>query len=341
MIGEDVVGEGADHHTRGRVCSPNSLSPALGEDWGSAGVLARRGRRPAGHIFRRFCLALLSALLFFCCATHTFAATTNAAPTAALPPVAAISPEQLSQSIDQVLQKREFAWRMPREKPVESDAPKSPLGRVLQSFGDMIRDAIRAAAHGLRKALEWLGDVLSKLWPGNLPRQSGLSGWSSGVLYSLQILLLFLIATLVGVLAVFILRAYRRRRRHAVVLTEPLAARPDLSDENLAADQLPEDGWLNLAREMMEDGNLRLALRAFYLAGLAHLAARGMISIAIFKSNREYESELRRRARAASEVQDAFSQNVAVFDWAWYGLNEVTQDALQRFQFNLALIRSC
>jgi hypothetical protein len=301
----------------------------------SAGVPARRGRRPAGHIFQSCCLALLSALLFLSCPTPASTSPTNNAP------AGAISPEQLSQSIDQVLQKREFAWRMPREKPVESDAPKSWLGRVLQSFGDMIRDAIRAAAHGLRKALEWLGDVLSKLWPGNLSRQSGLTGWSSGVLYSLQILLLFLIATLVGVLAVFILRAYRRRRRPAVVLAEPVAARPDLSDENLAADQLPEDGWLNLAREMMEDGNLRLALRAFYLAGLAHLAAREMISIAIFKSNREYESELRRRARAASEVQDAFSQNVAVFDWAWYGLNEVTQDALQRFQFNLALIRSC
>ena len=109
----------------------------------------------------------------------------------------------------------------------------------------------------------------------------------------------------------------------------------------MGADQLPEDGWLKLAREMVEDGNLRLALRAFYLAGLAHLAAREMISIAVFKSNREYEAELRRRARAQSEVQDAFSQNVAVFDWAWYGLHEVTQDALVQFQFNLARIRAC
>jgi hypothetical protein len=294
-----------------------------------------------GHIFQHCCVALLSALLFFCCAPLTFAATTNAASAAAPPPAGAVSPEQLSQSIDQVLQRREFAWRMPREKEVESDAPQSWLARVLQSLGDMIREALKAIAHGLGKALGWIVDMLSKLWPSHIPRQSGLSGWSSGLLYSLQILLLFLIATLAGVLAVLILRAYRRRRRPAVLLAEPVAARPDLSDENLAADQLPEDGWLNLAREMMEDGNLRLALRAFYLAGLAHLAAKEMISIAIFKSNREYETELRRRARAASEVQEAFSQNVAVFDWAWYGLNDVTQDALQHFQFNLALIRSC
>jgi len=307
----------------------------------SAGLPARRGRRPAGHIFQRFCAAFLSALIFFCCAPASSAATTNAPAAAAPPPAGAISPEQLSQSIDQVLQKREFAWRMPREKEVESDDQKGWLASALQSVGDMIRDAVRAAGRGLRKALEWIIDMVSKLWPDKPARQPGLSGWSSGLLYSLQILLLFLIAALVGVLAVLILRAYRRRRRANVILAEPVLARPDLSDENLAADQLPEDGWLNLAREMMEDGNLRLALRAFYLAGLAHLASREMISIAIFKSNREYESELRRRARAASEVQDAFSQNVAAFDWAWYGLHDVTQDALQRFQFNLALIRSC
>ena len=169
----------------------------------------------------------------------------------------------------------------------------------------------------------------------------GLARWGFGLLYSLQILLLFLIALLVGVLVVLIFRAYRRRRRSDVLRRRAGGGRPDLSDENVAADQLPEDGWMNLAREMMEEGNLLLALRAFYLASLAHLAAREMISIAFFKSNREYETELRRRARALPEAQDAFSQNVAAFDRAWYGLHAVTQDALQEFQSNLARIRAC
>jgi hypothetical protein len=150
-----------------------------------------------------------------------------------------------------------------------------------------------------------------------------------------------LISVLAGVLGVLIFRARRRRRRSELVLAEPVAARPDLTDENVAADQLPEDGWLNMAREMMEQGNLLLALRALYLASLAHLAAREMITIAIFKSNREYESELRRRARALPEVQNAFSQNVAAFDRAWYGLHEVTRDALQEFETNLGRIRAC
>ena len=307
---------------------------------GSAGVLARRARRPAGHIFHRLSVALLAALLFFSRPISS-AAPPDAVPAAARPPASAVSPEQLSRSIDQVLQKREFAWRMPREKPVESDAPKGWLARALQFFVDLIREAVKEAAHGLLQALRWIGRMLLKLWPGPISSPPGLARWGSGLLYSLQILFLFLIAVLAGVLVVLVFRAYRRRRRPAVLLAEPVAARPDLSDENVAADQLPEDGWLNLAREMMEEGNLLLALRAFYLASLAHLAAREMISIAIFKSNREYESELRRRARALPEVQDAFSQNVAAFDRAWYGLHDVTQDALQEFQSNLARIRAC
>ncbi len=323
----------------------------------SACVPARRVRRPAGQgcdsRFRsagrrpgqasRLCypiemLALLSAVLLICCALPISAAAPDAA---AQPPAGAISPEQLSQSIDQVLQKSEFAWRMPREKQAESGTPKNWLVRMLQAFSDMIHEAVKAVGRTLRAVLRWIADMLYKLWPHRVSSPSGLSSWSAGLIYSLQILLLVLIAVLAGLLGVLIFRAFQRRRRPAVLLAEATPARPDLSDENVGADQLPEDGWLKLAREMVEDGNLRLALRAFYLAGLAHLAAREMISIAVFKSNREYEAELRRRARAQSEVQDAFSQNVAVFDWAWYGLHEVTQDALVQFQFNLARIRAC
>ena len=42
------------------------------------------------------------------------------------------------------------------------------------------------------------------------------------------------------------------------------------------ASQLPEDAWLKLAREMVEKGDLRLAVRAMYLAMLAHLGLAGV-----------------------------------------------------------------
>ena len=119
-----------------------------------------------------------------------------------------------------------------------------------------------------------------------------------------------------------------------------MASVPDIADENVIASQLPEDDWLRLARELMGRGELRLALRALYLAGLAHLAQREMIRVAKFKSNRDYEQELRRRARALPELQAAFAENVGIFDRVWYGLHEVTQEALQRFQINLEKIKA-
>jgi hypothetical protein len=114
-----------------------------------------------------------------------------------------------------------------------------------------------------------------------------------------------------------------------------------LNDENVVADQLPEDGWLKLARELMERGDLRLALRALYLASLAHLAQREFISVAKFKSNRDYEVELRRRTRALPDLQGAFAENVGIFDRVWYGLHEVSRDVLEHFQANLERIKAC
>ena len=120
-----------------------------------------------------------------------------------------------------------------------------------------------------------------------------------------------------------------------------MPARPDLNDESVTAAQLPEDEWLKLARELVSKGDLRLALRAFYLATLAHLSAREIVSIARFKSNHDYVTEVNRRARGSQELRAAFSANVSSFDRAWYGLYDVTTEALAQFQTNFERIRSC
>jgi hypothetical protein len=84
---------------------------------------------------------------------------------------------------------------------------------------------------------------------------------------------------------------------------------------------------------------LRLALRAFYLASLARLAAGDLITIAKFKSNRDYERELQRRAHAFPEVLSTFAQNVSVFDRVWYGLHEVNPDLVADFAGNVQKIK--
>ena len=49
-------------------------------------------------------------------------------------------------------------------------------------------------------------------------------------------------------------------------------------------------------------------MRALYLATLAHLADREMITIESYKSNREYEDELKRRAHEHGELSFSLNQ---------------------------------
>ena len=87
-----------------------------------------------------------------------------------------------------------------------------------------------------------------------------------------------------------------------------------------------------MAAQAIADGNLRLALRAFYLANLAWLGRQEFIRIHPGKTNREFELELRRRTRAYPEARDLFSANVLAFERVWYGLHDVSEDDLTLFR---------
>ena len=104
---------------------------------------------------------------------------------------------------------------------------------------------------------------------------------------------------------------------------------------NVGADALPEDGWTQLARELAARGEFRLALRAFYLASLAHLAQRNLISLARFKSNHDYELELSRRAHTLPTLRQVFSENVRAFDRVWYGTHAATGELVTQFAANV------
>jgi hypothetical protein len=141
-------------------------------------------------------------------------------------------------------------------------------------------------------------------------------------------------------LAVMLYRLWRdRRRKPGAMASEAIQPLPDVTDENVGADQLPEDGWTALARELLERGELRLAMRAFYLASLAHLAERNLISIARFKSNRDYERELCRRGHAFPDLPSVFGENISAFERIWYGTHEVSHELVGRFAANVEKIR--
>ena len=147
--------------------------------------------------------------------------------------------------------------------------------------------------------------------------------------------LVVLFAALAGVVLFYLWRLWRRRHSPAIkTVAESTPATPDLADDTTTAEELPVDRWVALGRDLVAQGDLRLALRAFYFATLAHLADNDFLTIAKYKSNRDYVIEFRRRAHQHHDALTAFSKNVTLFDAAWYGMQDVTHDMVTLFTAN-------
>ena len=247
------------------------------------------------------------------------------------PAVGAEGPEpvELENKIEQVLQQQKYTWRMPREKLEEPETNKGLLGR----FFERIRS-------WLRSVRDWVIELVRKLFRDRARRGAGASS-GYGWMLTLQLVLYLLAVLVVSALGILIWRIVRgKRSKQAIVTSAAIQPVPDLRDENVGPEQLPEDGWSQLGRELLERGELRLALRAFYLASLSHLASRQLISLAKFKSNRDYERELSRRGHSLPRLLLIFTNNVQVFDRVWYGMHEINRELVQQFLSSVELMRS-
>lgn len=244
-----------------------------------------------------------------------------------------VVPRDLDRSIDDVIQKREYSWRLPRE----TAAPKDSGGE--SAFVKFIKDFFKGIENGVKAVFRWIGDFIEWMTKqGPKTKNPGLGGLSIGS--AIMPILYLLLAALVAALVWLVLRAWQRRGPREEIVAEAVTPMPDVADENVGAEQLPEDGWVRLARDLLARGELRLALRAFYLASLAALAERNLITLAKFKSNRDYERELRRRAHALAEVPVVFAENVSIFERVWYGLHEVTPAMLDDFSRKVERIKA-
>jgi Domain of unknown function (DUF4129) len=246
---------------------------------------------------------------------------------------ATISPTRLDQAIRETARKSKYAWRMPREPTAGMDLPQS---NILERFIARVSDVVGGALRAVGRAIGWM---LRKLFGGRRLARTGSSGYGWMVL--LQVLLYVLAAAVLVGLALLLFRLWRERHGPAARLaSEPIQPAPDLADENVGAEQLPEDGWTRLGRELLAKGEFRLALRAFYLSSLAHLAARNLVSLARYKSNRDYERELCRRGHAFPELLALFTDNLAAFEPVWYGRHPVDSDLVSVFAAKVERIRS-
>jgi hypothetical protein len=218
----------------------------------------------------------------------------------------------LDRSLDDVLARPEFAWRLPPPEEF-SVPPEGPWHDWRQS----LREQLLALGRQIRDLWDrlwlWFKEQFQPQPPSPGASWDFLAWFSPAVLWTLLIL-----GLLVGVAGWW---WWRRTQgpAHPAPVQLAVAVTPDLADESIGADHLPADRWGQLAEELWQRGECRLALRAWYLSALAQLAAQGRIQLARGKSNDEYHRELRRRLLTDSGPVVAFANLIQTFEKVWYG----------------------
>jgi hypothetical protein len=249
--------------------------------------------------------------------------------TAVAQPGTPVSPVELDRSIEETMARREFAWRTPRETiQPEEQKDRGPIAAAIEWMIEMVGKGLEKIGRWIKKLVEWLESLLPK--PDSKTAVKN-GNWVTPV----RIVLIVLLIILLAVLAYIFMRIWQRRRPGPVKAVSVVSApTPDLTDESIKADDLSTNRWLTLAREFADKGELRLAMRALYLATLAHLADHEMITIEVYKSNREYESELKRRAHEHPELISIFTTSLNLFERVWYGMYRIVRDDFDVFDAN-------
>ncbi len=261
--------------------------------------------------------------------------TPTSAPATPIAQPTSLPPQQLDKTIEEVITQQKYTWRMPREKVAKQEADEDGFSaKFFKDTGEMLRKWAKSIG-------DWLDKVFSKKTKPSSPTPGLSPGIFSGLGAGLQMLLYALIAVAVMALVWLAYRMWRDHRRGPeVVEATAIQPLPDVADENVGADQLPEDEWTRLARELLARSEFRLAMRAYYLSSLACLAERRLITLAKFKSNRDYERELARRGHALADLPGLFAENVVVFDRVWYGQHGVDGEIVGRFAGNVEKLRA-
>ena len=240
-----------------------------------------------------------------------------------------VSPKELDRSIEETLGRREFAWRMPRETiQAGEEEAKGPLEAAIKWLLDGLAKGIRILEQCISQFFEWLENLMPE---GNTktkpPNKSSIT--------SVRVVLILLLLLFLAVLTFIFFQIWRRRHTGTIAaVAAGVPPSPDLNDESTKADDLPANRWLVLAEELTAKGELRLAMRALYLATLAYLAEHQMITIEIYKSNREYEQELRRRAHEREELLTMFAKSLNLFERVWYGMYRIPRSEFNNYAAN-------
>ncbi|MEQ1839677.1 MAG: hypothetical protein ABL994_04640, partial [Verrucomicrobiales bacterium] len=228
--------------------------------------------------------------------------------------------EQFRQSIAETLEQKQYQWQFSR-RVVEADAGEEEtwIGRRMGEIAESARKILAAVEDWIEKAIKKMMERGRQ--DSNLDNEQSFKFFKELSSTASLVMVVVILGLLIWLAAVL----YRKHRTDEKITDadEGISGVIDLTSEDIVASQLQEEEWLKLAREQIERGEERLAVRALFLATLAHLGEKGLLKIARFKSNRDYRGELGIRARSLNTLRLAFDENTNLFERIWYGLHSI------------------
>lgn len=236
---------------------------------------------------------------------------------------AALFGDNLGEALKKVFSERRYQWRMPRENTEGIEEESSVIGKIVrgvQSFAWKMLGKLRGAA-------EWIMENIFDRW---LRQRRPEVPYSSSPGWSTLPLVLTLVTSALVILLLSAFLFYRKRSRGKKPEAAVASALPDIRSESVRPEDLESDDWARLAEELRAKGELRLAMRAYFLSCLSYLGRSGAIRTALYKSNRDYIRELCMRP-AQQGARRLFPEAVAIYERAWYGYAAVDGEGLGSF----------
>ncbi len=268
-------------------------------------------------------------------ASHVHAAFPSASTStsaSALAPAPTVSPERLDALLKDEIAESRYGWRLPRHS--EAEDQESWLFRQLKKAYQSFRRLVHKVQSLWDKFEDWFNGLFT---PGKDAKKNLAPAAPSPL--PTRVLVMGLCALFLAGIAAFLIRRARMVTVAAAAPIAPAAKAPDVLREDVKADDFPEEEWLRLMERLRAEGQNRLALRALFLAMLSLLSRKGWVSVARYKSNRDYQREVASRARRRPGVSDSFRENCLRFDRIWYGAYEITGEDWEISQANFAKVR--
>jgi hypothetical protein len=203
------------------------------------------------------------------------------------------------------IQEQVRAWQKSATQPIDKDADKGRLAQILRR-----PEYVPVAPEGnaLQRLIERLLRWLGRFAPKTKPIEPGSSRWVANVAQVLVIAVCVVaIAFLIWRFGPRLVSGRRRKKKKQREARIVLGER--LEPDQTAADLLAQ------AEVLAREGNLRAAIRKAYIAMLCELGDRKILSLAQYKTNRDYLNAVRDKGALYTSMRKLTN----MFELHWYG----------------------